>query len=186
MPLIYDVTSNSNRLEVGDILISKKSFGHAGIVKISEGTTATIIHAVNAGIKTESVIKFPNNATTYRPNNLTDGARATLVHTMNRFTLAGEERSIHYSPGRAVKNWLGRSNFDDDARKRRLKYLSYSSGLPKNVICSELVILCYQLAFEPGSQFFISKDAKHTLPNSLENYLKESHWSCMGNVRTSQ
>jgi hypothetical protein len=40
------------------------------------------------------------------------------------------------------------------------------------ITCSEAVILCYQLSFAESSPYFIQKDAAHTLPRTLAEYLK--------------
>lgn len=78
---------------------------------------------------------------------------------------------------------LGSSTFGDAARKRLEKYQDRSKLMPKNVICSEMVILVYQLFVieEDESKGFIKIDAKHTTPGTLASYLyKSPFWDLAG------
>ena len=77
--------------------------------------------------------------------------------------------------------------------QRLAKYrerLRNAQGVVKNVYCSELVILSYQLAcikgdtIDEANRMFIRLDGKHTWPSTLRRYLK-SHigWSTLGEFK---
>lgn len=74
------------------------------------------------------------------------------------------------------------------ARERRLKYrtrLNYHQGVVKNVYCSELVILSYQLGLgDENHALFIKKDSKHTLPKTLRDHLRQAPRSRPRSVTT--
>ena len=78
---------------------------------------------------------------------------------------------------------LGSSAFGSDARARLEKYRGRPQLAPKNVSCSEMAILVYQLFVveEDESKGFIKLDAKHSLPAKLAVYLFESpYWELVG------
>ena len=58
----------------------------------------------------------------------------------------------------------------------------------KNVYCSELVILSYQLGLgDENHALFIKKDGKHTLPKTLRDYLRQAPtvWTEVGDYKAS-
>ncbi|MGO0309455.1 hypothetical protein ACTL6P_23240 [Endozoicomonas acroporae] len=78
---------------------------------------------------------------------------------------------------------LGSFAFGDAARRRLEKYKSRSHLTPKNVICSEMAVLLYQLFVieEDESQGFIRLDARRTLPGTLALSLFEGAlWNLIG------
>ena len=93
-------------------------------------------------------------------------------------------RSSMYGKYRAVRLQLGDSSFGGDARARLAKYrlrkaqflAGASAKFVSTVTCAEAVILSYQLTFgELDAPFFIHKDAAHTMPRTLKDWLK-SNW----------
>lgn len=84
---------------------------------------------------------------------------------------------------------FGSSHFGTGARARLLKYStrmreagSSVIGAPKNVICSEMCILAYQLVMSERRAGFIMLDAKHSLPSTLMSYFDgpgSTHWKLM-------
>ena len=95
-------------------------------------------------------------------------------------------RSAKYGVYRAVRLFAGSSEYGPDARSRLAKYhmrkaefLAGGNGkFVSTISCAEAVILCYQLTFfgTEQSPLFIKKDAAHTMPNTLKDYL-ERNWS---------
>jgi hypothetical protein len=96
------------------------------------------------------------------------------LHSISGPTIRGK--------GRAVRLFLGSSEFGSDAVKRLAKYrdrmLDYRPGgkLISTITCSEAVIISYQLTFfSKLAPFFILKDAAHTMPSTLKDWL-ELNW----------
>lgn len=78
---------------------------------------------------------------------------------------------------------LGSCAFGSGARGRLEKYQGRTHLAPTNVVCSEMVILAYQLFVieEDESKGFIKLDGKHSIPENLAVYLYESpHWELVG------
>lgn len=73
---------------------------------------------------------------------------------------------------RAIGALFGSSKFGTGAQARLMKYRSRDGFTPKNVICSEMCVLAYQLAMREGSVGFPKLDAKHTLPTDLMKYFQ--------------
>ena len=71
---------------------------------------------------------------------------------------------------RVISAVFGSSNFGRGAHARLLKYQSRVGQAPKNVICSEMVILAFQLSMLETDADFIPMDAKHSLPSTLMKY----------------
>ncbi|WBA81667.1 hypothetical protein [Endozoicomonas sp. GU-1] len=91
--------------------------------------------------------------------------------------------SAHWKGYRSAIAGLGSCAFGDAARRRLEKYQNRSQLTPKNVICSEMATLLYQLFVieEDESMGFIKLDAKHSLPGTLALYLFESpFWNLAG------
>ncbi|WP_426954215.1 hypothetical protein [Muricoccus radiodurans] len=101
------------------------------------------------------------------------------------------EARVQYSNGaiglgvtaRVVHNIMGSSKFGKGAQGRLLKYRGRANMSPKNMICSELCVLAFQLAMPEGAPGFPMLDAKHTSPIILYNYLTgpgQAHWKVVG------
>src|SRR6185436_16953089 len=86
------------------------------------------------------------------------------------------QKSAKYGLYRAVRLFVGSSTFGDDAKKRLDKYrkrlVKGGDKLVTTITCVEAVVLCFQLTFDESSPYFIQKDAAHTMPRTLAQYLK--------------
>lgn len=189
--------------EAGDILISTKGFGHAGVgicnlfgpAKSNSGPPGRaieIMHAVNAGV----VEGWSLKAFVYRPVNLTFGDARKITHVATEIKAGAQ-----YGAARAVfKSWTGSSAFGTNAKERLKKYrerlklndqASASGGKPtavvKHVFCSEFVVLCYQLALGEDHPLFIQLDGMHALPSTLKSYLDRNadKWRMVGEIDAS-
>ncbi|GAA4650023.1 hypothetical protein GCM10023116_23060 [Kistimonas scapharcae] len=93
--------------------------------------------------------------------------------------------SARWQTYRGVASAFGTSTFGSGARARLSKYRSRTGNTPKNVICSEMVILAYQLSVdvEDEQSGFINLDAKHSTPGTLASYLYHNpHWQLVGSI----
>jgi hypothetical protein len=94
--------------------------------------------------------------------------------------------SYSWGQWRAVFAKLGSSKFENNAKNRLKKYRKRQNFAPKNMICSELVILSYQLSGNLGDGYFIEVDAKHATPPVIEAYLNKSKsWSAVYRIARS-
>lgn len=111
---------------------------------------------------------------------------------------AAEQAQLLLESNTGYGNLLGRAclsaviphNFSSTSRKRLMKYHNRENKSPTNVFCSELLIHCYQMGtvvVEGADDFninshFINRDAKHTTPWDLEDYLirHPSQWKMIG------
>ena len=83
--------------------------------------------------------------------------------------------------GHTLNTAIRSSSYGSDAKERLKKYKDRPDCRPKHVICSEFVVLCYQLAMEENSPAYPRIDAKHCSPKYLEDYLMDStHWDLIG------
>ncbi|MDD7804787.1 MAG: hypothetical protein PUP46_04350 [Endozoicomonas sp. (ex Botrylloides leachii)] len=103
-------------------------------------------------------------------------------------------QQVGYSAGpfpiyRGAKAFMGSSKFGPEAARRLAKYRGRKNSAPKYAICSEMVILAYQLMAPIAYQEkgFIMLDAKHSLPSTLARYLKNSpFWEVVARGNISQ
>ena len=82
-------------------------------------------------------------------------------------------------PFRTIGSYAGTSHFGRGAQGRLMKYKSREGMRPKNVICSEMCILAYQLCMAENHAGFIQLDAKHSTPATLMDYFDgpgSAHW----------
>ena len=81
--------------------------------------------------------------------------------------------------GRVIGALIGSGKFGTGAQARLMKYHNRTGMKPKNVICSEMVILAYQLAMAETDDGFIRLDAKYSLPSTLFRYFvaNPNDWS---------
>jgi hypothetical protein len=141
-----------------------------------------VIHATGKGIKADDIDLWGSEADIFRPGvDLTDAE-------VNRVVSIADEikKSADYGIGRAVfKSTFSTHAAGSGLQKRLDKYrerLKNHQGVVKHVYCSELVILCYQLAWENDRhRLFIDLDGKHTWPSTLRRYLNNTiHWHHLG------
>jgi hypothetical protein len=168
---------NQPSLLAGDILINTDTFrpAHCGIV-IRSGE---VIHATNKGIKTNFTHEWGSQADIFRPNPVLTEAEGKAVANV-----AEEIReSASYGLSRAMfKSTFSSGSLGTGAMARLDKYrerLRDHQGVVKNVYCSELVILAYQLAWIDKAndrltinhRLFIQVDSSRTWPSTLRRYL---------------
>ena len=149
------------------------------------------------GVYTSNLNKF-RKAVFFRFNGMSgvaEGASALAHHWSRGHYHSGDSAfeetthqvvgfsSAHWKGFRAANAALGMSAFGPGARARLAKYRKRENIAPKNTICSEMVILAYQLivGIEEECYGFINLDAKHTLPATLALYLNNNpYWSLIG------
>jgi hypothetical protein len=162
-------------MATGDIFINWKGIqngivGHAGV-----GTQAGIWEATNTSGLRETKDGYWSGASKYEPIGMSAAMQSHLYAWM------GILEGAAYSIQRAVCS-IGNKSFGAHADSRIAKYLKRAAqgqsgrALVPDVFCSEAVVLVYQLAFYDtrmsADTFFISLDAKHTMPRDLEAFLK--------------
>ncbi len=174
-----------SRMAAGDILINTSTFkpAHCGIVVAG----LDVIHATGKGIRTDDIDLWGSEADVFRPAPV-----LTATELGNVCNVANEiKNSAQYGITRAgIKSTFSTGSVGTGARARLDKYrqrLENAQGVVKNVFCSELTILCYQLAWIKGShvdeghRLFIALDGKHTWPSTLRRYLNQNpNWQLMG------
>lgn len=172
-------------LKSGDIFINTSTFkpAHCGIVV--DGLD--IIHATGKGIVSTDIDLWGSEAEVFRPAPVLSKDEAGQVTN-----IAVEiKASATYGITRAgIKSTFSTHNVGGGTRARLEKYrerLKNDQGVVKHVYCSELVILCYQLAWiagdaiNEGHRLFIQLDGKHTWPSTLRRYLKgNNNWAFLG------
>lgn len=180
-----------SRAKACDIIIDMKPFfGHCGIVtgnfNIQSNTTPNgmeVIHATKVGILETA---WENGkAYCFRAVNLSRTEAQKIQHVSNEIKGAAE-----YGASRAIfKSWAGSSSFDSSALARLEKYqtrMTSHQGVLKNVYCSELVVISYQLGLDINRSHlsWIDLDGKHTLPSTLKSWLEKSptRWQFQGYV----
>jgi len=131
------------------------------------------------GVRKVPLIKDIRPALVFRFNDSSIARRAALLAE----SWVGK---VRYSDGargtgftfRSIGAALGSSYFGLGAMARLQKYRSREGMAPKNLICSEMCILAYQLSMAETDHGFIRLDAKHTLPATFMRYLDASpHWT---------
>ena len=128
-----------------------------------------VIHVANGGILEASWAN--GKAYCYR-------ARLTRAEAEYIQGSAQEIKTVAtYGAARAIfKSWSGSSKFASGALERLKKYhtrMSNHQGVPKNMYCSELVVVAYELALHINQQHaaWIDLDGKHTLPSTLKGWM---------------
>lgn len=186
MPEVYNHTGTSI-LKSGDILIAdaKKTVSHCGIcVGERNGKADYVIHATSKGIKINDPSEWYIDSDVFRGAGLTKGEANSIEEIARKIA-----ESAEYGKNRAIfGSWSASSSYGSGARARLQKYrdrLRDHQGVVKNVFCAELVVLAYQLALPENHRLFIQKDAKHTLPKTLRDYLRQnaSDWVELGTYR---
>jgi len=174
-----------------DIIIDiKPLFGHCGIVtgnffgksnQIPGGSQ--VLHATRDGVF-EGQWSL-GKAHCFRANNL------NRTEAINIQKVAIEIKySAEYGVARSIfKSWSGSSAFGSGSLQRLSKYrtrMQEDQGVLKNVYCSELVVLCYQLGLDIQQDHanWIDLDGKHTLPSTLKSWLERrpTRWSFVGYI----
>ena len=171
-------TEKRATIKCGDILINNNTFSpaHCGIVVSNQD----VIHATGKGIKIDDIDMWGNNADMFRSaTDLTTAEAGKLERIAQEI-----KDSASYGVGRAAfKSTFSTHTAAEGTHQRLNKYrerLKNHQGVVKHVYCSELVILCYQLAWiesdaiNANHRLFIQLDGKHTWPSTLRRYLRSN------------
>jgi hypothetical protein len=189
-------------LQTGDIAINAGSWpGHVMMVYEGGGLESAktkIIHGQNSGNfhiddqlgqKGHIVTHLVDTGTwVFRPPWDKLGGNAETRRDELKKVAGGIAKSAKYGLYRAVRLFLGSSEFGADARTRLQKYrerrtnfmLGSAPKFVSTITCAEAVILAYQITFKDDeAPFFIKKDAAHTMPRTLRDYLADpaSGWT---------
>jgi hypothetical protein len=190
MPTHYQAGAGMGRDKVkpGDILINTSTFkpAHCGVVV----TGLDVIHATGKGIKSDDIDLWGSEADMFRMTPALSDAEAAAVTNIASEIM----KSAQYGVGRAMfKSTFSTHDAGKGLFKRLEKYrerLHNEQGVVKNVYCSELVIISYQLACIAGDAIndkdrkFIKLDGKHTWPSTLRRYLKaDINWTYLGEYK---
>ena len=180
MATFYQPNAGMQRkvLRAGDILINTSTFkpAHCGILY----DQYYVIHATSKGIKKDPIEEWSEEADMFRANpELTDQQAESVVKIAEEIKTSAE-----YGKTRAVfKSTFASGKAGEGLMARLAKYnerLQDHQGMVKNVYCSELVILCYQMAWyqemeaKTNARLFINLDGKHTWPSTLRRYLRSN------------
>ena len=190
MPTFYQPGRTGARTNVkpGDILINTSTFkpAHCGVVT----NGLNVIHATNSGIVECDISEWGSEADMFRMNPAPTVEEGGLITNIATEIM----KSAKYGMARAgFKSTFSTHTVGSGLHQRLAKYrerLRDAQGVVKNVYCSELVILSYQLAcikgdtIDEANRMFIRLDGKHTWPSTLRRYLK-SHigWSTLGEFK---
>jgi hypothetical protein len=167
----------------GDIIVDNEgAFGHVAMCFGEEDANGvgdvTFIHGTNAGNfsigqKIDVIDESKPHFWQFKPIGLTLANKARLKEVATAM-----QRTAKYGWYRGIRVWVGSSTFGEDALAKLIKYrtrlLNGATKFVSTITCAEAIILCYQLTFDPGSPFFIQKDAAHVMPRDLAQLLKEA------------
>jgi hypothetical protein len=180
-------TPRATRVKAGDILINTSTFkpAHCGVVV----ENFDVIHATNKGIKQDDIDMWGNEADMFRARPALSKAEADAVVKIATQIMASAEYGLARA---AFQSTFGSHSAGDGLMSRLEKYRKRLAsqehqGLVKNVYCSDLVIMTYQLACITGdivdanNRLFIKLDGKHCWPSTLRSYLKSNrNWEYLG------
>jgi hypothetical protein len=189
--------------EPGDILIHHAHRGeewgglpfHCSLVGPPDEVGAGVAYdsLPSQGVRRKSVFLIEDQCVVFRPH-VTQGQTAHIGAAAAIRAKMMFEAHTGYSDhflgvGRAVGSVLKSSKFGTKAQNRLDKYFTRENGSPKNVFCSEYVILCYQLGcmdvgLHRGAAHWPNLDAKYVTPWNLESYLLRfnGQWTQIGSV----
>jgi hypothetical protein len=187
-------------LRAGDILMHHRHHGdtswptgirhphHCSIVDTEDGETHLYDSMPGDGLRKKDFGELHDDCVVFRPkgNEVAEssaaeaGTQAALLYSCHQVGYG--DKDYFQGCGRALGCLLARKKFSAGTRARLNKYID--RGYPKNAICSELVILCYQMPLSKGNTHFINIDGKYTTPHGLESYLLHhpSNWELAGKL----
>jgi hypothetical protein len=182
-------------LQSGDILISHRHAGtkkwedkafHASTIVIKTSHDSTQVRLYESmpqdGVRSIPWTDLDDDCTVFRPWGVGSPEEAAASAALQ--AVAFREAGVGYSDhgvGRAILCGVGKKTFGEGARKRLEKYQKSARHAPKNCVCSEYVVLCYQMALNIDHRQFIKLDAKFTTPWNLEDYLMNNiNWTLAG------
>jgi hypothetical protein len=190
----------SDKVKIGDILINTNTFSpsHCGVVTeaIAKTNTFTITHATRNGMKVEGFLNWTEEADMFRMKpGLSDTeaeAIAAVASEIAKFAQYGKTRAVFHSAFASNKVGPGLNKRLEKYRQR----LQEHQGVIKNVYCSDLVVLSYQLAcgiavkdhkieakgvVDQSNRLFIQLDSKHCWPSTLRTYfMAHKDWEYLG------
>jgi hypothetical protein len=172
---------DSTTAQPGDVFFhcEDDSVGHTNM--ICQDTTKKVDSVDGAGVRTMPLTKDRHACIVFRFHDATIARNATLLATSwaDQVNYSGGPSAGIGITGRVIGAVMGSSNFGLGAKARLLKYRSRAGQQPKNVICSEMCILAYQLCMVETDAAFIKLDAKHSIPSTLFKYFLnqgKSYW----------
>ncbi|WP_376092284.1 hypothetical protein ACE7GA_23355 [Roseomonas sp. CCTCC AB2023176] len=192
------------RAQAGDIIVDMKpTFGHCAIVtgnwnmKLSASVGSTgvpgglgVIHATSGGVIAGDWSN--GRAYCFRARRISSEELKVIQEVAEAIQTGGGggAPSTEYGACRAIfKSWSAPGKFGTGARARLDKYrerLGKDRQVLKNVFCSELVIVAYQLGLKVNEahEGWIPLDGKHTLPGTLKRWFDANmaRWQHMGFV----
>jgi hypothetical protein len=175
-------------VETGDIMIFSEKFGHVALVYDAKRA----VHGQYFGnfhledLQTEKanghIEQFSGNSVTYKfpwhryGEAEKAGYQARIQNAANVIM-----QSSKYGLYRGLRLQLGSSNYGKSARGRLNKYRERMARggdkMVTTITCAEAAILSLQLTFlENGGPGFIKLDGAHTMPATLEKWLK-ANWN---------
>jgi len=189
----------SDKIKVGDILINNNTFSpsHCGVVtEATKPSSFTVTHATRKGIIVEGFLNWSHEADMFRmkPGLSDDEAEAVaaVASEIAKSATYGKARAVFQSTFASHKVGPGLEARLEKYRER----LQEHQGVIKNVYCSDLVVLSYQLAcgikmkdhkittkdfVYQGERMFIKLDSKHCWPSTLRTYLMaDRDWEYLG------
>lgn len=200
LPVIADANQQGVQpgFQSGDILIHHRHTGkswennafHASTVAIQTDSGFTLALMYDSlpgdGVRYKPWGAFHDDCAVFRAagaGGANAGAEAGLQADAFRAAGVGYSDGF-FGVGRAIGCGLGSKKFGKGARARLAKYKGRAVAVPKNCVCSEYVILCYQMALTEADTHFIKLDAKYTTPWGLEHFLMNSvNWTLVGVVK---
>lgn len=183
-------------LQVGDILIhhahpgeawAERAF-HCSIVGGTPGNRVLFDSLPGDGVRSKMLSQLNDQCAVFRPRAPAVGLEDAVANRARMMRNANTGYS-DAGPMRAIGSIFATHKYTKESGKRLAKYHGRANGSPKNVFCSELVILCYQLGcldlnLHLGSTHFPNRDGKFTTPWDLEDYLDRHHndWELVGGI----
>lgn len=195
----------SDKIKVGDILINNNTFSpsHCGVVtEATKPSSFTVTHATRNGMKVEGFLNWSHEADMFRmkPGLSDDEAEAVaaVASEIAKSATYGKTRAVFHSTFASNKVGPGLAKRLEKYRER----LKEHQGVIKNVYCSDLVVLSYQLAcgigvkdhkvttkdaVDQSNRLFIKLDSKHCWPSTLRTYLMaDKDWEYLGVFKPKQ
>ena len=165
----------------GDVFFHSED-GEAGHTNMVAADTTKKIDSMDPdGVRRVPMTKDKHTGIVYRFHDPAVAQRAALLAD----SWVGQVNYSDFAVGsgitfRVLGAVFGSSNFGIGAQARLLKYRNRAGMAPKNVICSEMCILAYQLSMAETDNGFIKLDAKHSTPATLMKYFDgpgSAHWT---------
>lgn len=168
--------------KTGDIIIKNDgAFGHVLMCFVEEDDNGvgdvSFVHGTNKGdfnfCNRLAIEEEKENYWHFKPNNISKDNKIKIMATAEKVMT-----SAKYGVYRAIRLFLGNSDFGKGAKSRLDKYrwreAVKGDKFITTITCVEAVVICYQVVFSESSPHFIKKDGAHTMPRTLAKYLRET------------